>query len=148
MTDKERKLALYCLKASSNYHSEVCEECIKYPNCDHMGQDDVTETIIKALEQEPCEDAISRKQAIYVASGYCHPANVAKELAKLSSVNSQPKTGHWIRITNGAMKEKYICSECARQIEDDGIEGLLTIKYPYCHCGAKMVEVQESEVQE
>ena len=24
------------------------------------------------------------------------------------------------------------------QIEDDGIEGLLPIKYPYCHCGAKM----------
>lgn len=22
--------------------------------------------------------------------------------------------------------------------EDDGIEGLLSIKYPYCHCGAKM----------
>ena len=45
---------------------------------------------IKALEQEPCEDAISRKQAIYVASGYCHPANVARELAKLPSVNPQP----------------------------------------------------------
>lgn len=53
MTREERNLALYCLKASSDYHSEVCEECIKYPNCDHMGQDDVTETIIKALEQEP-----------------------------------------------------------------------------------------------
>lgn len=53
MTDKERKLALYCLKANSDYHSEVCEECINYPNCDHTGQDDVTETIIKALEQEP-----------------------------------------------------------------------------------------------
>jgi len=60
MTDEERKLALYCLKASSDYHSEVCEECIKYPNCDHTEQDDVTETIIKALEQEPCGDAISR----------------------------------------------------------------------------------------
>jgi hypothetical protein len=53
MTDEERKLALYCLKASSDYHSEVCEECIKYPNCGHTGQDDVTETIIQALEQEP-----------------------------------------------------------------------------------------------
>ena len=57
----------------------------------------------------------------------------------------EPKTGHWIRITNGAMKEKYICSECCRQIEDYGIEGLLHIKYPYCHCGAKMVEPQETE---
>lgn len=61
MTKEERKLALYCLKASSDYHSEVCEECINYPNCDHTIQDDVTETIIKELEQEPCEDAISRQ---------------------------------------------------------------------------------------
>ena len=53
MTREEKELALYCLKASSDYHSEVCEECIKYPNCDHTRQDDVTETIIKALEQEP-----------------------------------------------------------------------------------------------
>ena len=52
MTDEERKIALYCLKASSDYHSEVCEKCIRFPNCDHTGQDDVTETIIKELEQE------------------------------------------------------------------------------------------------
>ena len=52
MTEEERKIALYCLKASSDYHSEVCEKCINYPDCDHTMQDDVTETIIKALEQE------------------------------------------------------------------------------------------------
>lgn len=52
MTREEKELALYCLKASSDYHSEVCEECINYPNCDHTIQDDVTETIIKELEQE------------------------------------------------------------------------------------------------
>lgn len=52
MTDEERKIALYCLKVSSDYHSEVCEKCIRFPNCDHTGQDDVTETIIKELEQE------------------------------------------------------------------------------------------------
>lgn len=58
----------------------------------------------------------------------------------------KPQTGHWIRITNGgAMKQIYLCSVCHRQIEDDGIEALITIKYPYCHCGAKMVEPQESE---
>lgn len=51
MTEKERKLALFCLKANSDYHSEICEECIKYP-CSHRIQDDVTETIIKELEQE------------------------------------------------------------------------------------------------
>ena len=34
------------------------------------------------------DDCISRQAAIYVASGYCHPSNVAKELADLPSVNS------------------------------------------------------------
>lgn len=58
MTREEKELALYCLKASSDYHSEVCEECIKYPNCDHTIQDDVTETIIKALEQDSCDKYI------------------------------------------------------------------------------------------
>lgn len=67
------------------------------------------------------------------------------EIANLKALKQEQKTGHWIRITNGAMKEKYICSECGRQIENDGIESLLPIKYPYCHCGAKMIEPQESE---
>lgn len=43
------------------------------------------------FEQETCEDAISRSEAIRVASGYCHPSNIAKELAKLPSVTQ--KTG-------------------------------------------------------
>lgn len=52
-------------------------------------------------------------------------------------------TGHWIRITNGAIREKFMCSECGRQIEDAGVEGLLSVKYPYCHCGAKMESEDE-----
>ena len=35
-------------------------------------------------------DLISRQAAIYIASGYCHPANVAQELAKLPSVQPEP----------------------------------------------------------
>lgn len=35
------------------------------------------------------EDCISRADAIRVASGYCHPSNIAKELAKLPSVTPQ-----------------------------------------------------------
>ena len=57
-----RQDRIYCLKVSSDYYSEVCEECKFYPNCDHMTQDDMTELTIKdleALEQEPigyCKD--------------------------------------------------------------------------------------------
>jgi hypothetical protein len=42
---------IYCLKVSSDYHSEVCEECKFYPNCDHMTQDDMTEITIRDLEK-------------------------------------------------------------------------------------------------
>lgn len=50
----------------------------------------------------------------------------------------KPKTGKWVRITKGLTFEKYACSICGRQIEDEGGGELLLIKYPYCHCGAKM----------
>jgi hypothetical protein len=61
-----RQDRIYCLKVSSDYHSEVCEECKFYPNCDHMTQDDMTELTIKdleVLEQEP-------KTVLYIGDGY------------------------------------------------------------------------------
>ena len=48
------------------------------------------EMAIKALEQQPCTDAISRAEAIKVASGFCHWSNIPKELEKLPSVNPKP----------------------------------------------------------
>lgn len=56
-----RQDRIFCLKASSGYHSEVCEECKFYPDCDHMTQDDMAELTIKdleALEQDPCDDIL------------------------------------------------------------------------------------------
>lgn len=51
---------------------------------------------------------ISRHEAIRVASGYCHPANIANELAKLPFI--QLKTGH--KINQHQYPAKWICSEC------------------------------------
>lgn len=57
-----------------------------------------TETKYQAIEEavnmaitalQTDGDCISRQEAIRIASGYCHPANVAKELAKLPS--AQPE---------------------------------------------------------
>ena len=126
MTDKERELALYCLKASSDYHSEVCEECINYPNCDHTIQDDVTETIIQALEQEPCDKYIKEID------------HLRKYISKLETriVEQEQKTGHWI---DEAEKELwYRCSECRERVWGG--------HHKYCpNCGAKMVETRERE---
>jgi len=91
------------------------------------------------VNPQPCEDAIDRAEAIKIASGYCHPANVIKELAKLPPVTPQPKTGHWIydRTRDWDGECKYECSECGMGSDVD---------YAYCmRCGAKMIEPQESE---
>lgn len=96
-------------------------------NCDLISRGEVLENAFKIYTHE---------------CGLLEVVGVAT-IETLPSV--KPQTGHWIRITNGgAMKQIYLCSVCHRQIEDDGIEALITIKYPYCHCGARM----ESEKNE
>jgi len=103
---------------------------------------------IKALEQDPCGDAIDRAEAIKIASGYCHPANVAKELAKLPPVTPQPKIGHWINIgsegeIDGQIVQSFSCSECGA-ISIFRIGYKRPINSDLCpNCGCRMVEPQE-----
>ena len=103
---------------------------------------------IKALEQEPCEDAISRQAVLDVTweePSYTDALNVLTEVRDkvkaLPPVNPQkPKTGHWIpsHIPESILDE---CSECGFSC------GAFT--FNYCpNCGAKMVEPQESEDKE
>ena len=155
MTREERELAIYCLKASSDYHSEVCEACVKYPNCDHTMIDDMTEVIIKALEQQPCEDAISREDALMALTGEWTELtdemihHFIKHIKKLPPVNPQPKIGHWSRKTKvdaydiAGVKTWGIKCQCDKcdfttiVVEDFGY-------YKYCpNCGARMAESEE-----
>jgi hypothetical protein len=57
-------------------------------------------------------DYISREAAIRIASGYCHPANIAEELSKLPAADVRPVVrGKWIDHQEG----RWIyakCSEC------------------------------------
>ena len=73
------------------------------------------------------------------------PSWVFKRLEK--AIDSLPaveerKEGKWVRITQdvGLRPHQYKCSECHRVIEYSSSElpCLLEIKFPYCHCGAKM----------
>ena len=82
-----------------------------------------------------CEDAISRADAIRIASGFCHPSNIAKELKALPSVHPKAKVGKWIEshIPESALVE---CSECGFSC------GAYSFKYcPMCR--AKMEGVEE-----
>ena len=101
---------------------------------------------IKALDQEPCEDAISRQSMLDYLK-YLHGEMPEEEFIKeLPSVTPARKTGHWIdtdvTILNrqGYLVHEVICSEC------DGISyfrsmGNKYIGANYCpNCGAKMDE--------
>ena len=156
-----RQDRIYCLKVSSDYHSEVCEECKCYPNCDHMTQDDMTELTIEdleALEQEPCEDEyikVPKKALKYRTAGMvAYNTEWLKnhfDIERVAICGAQePKTGHWItKIKSDLRGDMWPtnpkCSECG----GEPYYSNTIYNYKYCpYCGAKMVEEQESEDKE
>ena len=101
-----------------------------------VGHIDIESYMDKALEQEPCDDAISR-QAINELQKYrynCGDTTIT--CVSLASINELPsvthKTGHWIKIKPYPLQmHDYECSECGHET-DDNTEN-------YCsECGTKM----------
>lgn len=103
--------------------------------CRETWNEKTVKQIEEALKQEPCEDAISRQavKELYYKCGYID----FRKICELPSVTPQPETGHWIIIDDC---EQFIakCSNCGR-VEDTR----MISRYPYCHCGAKMVGATE-----
>lgn len=67
-----------------------------------------------------------------------------KILTPISSSEKPNRSGHWIKekSLHGWDGKSYQCSECGRSIHlDSEIEDLTD--YPYCHCGAQMIESEE-----
>lgn len=61
------------------------------------------------------KDLVERQAAIGIASGYCHPANIVKELEKLPSAQPEPLTDKEQRIFLAAMgREEKVCEEVDR----------------------------------
>ena len=107
------------------------------------------EMAISALEQQPCEDAISREAAINIASLHCLTIDeTVKALEQLPSVTQKPKTGHWIEKDGFDGDVYYDCSECGESWTT--IEGTpWDNEWKYCpNCGCRMVEPRESEDKE
>lgn len=98
-----------------------------------------------SIKTELSDDLISRNAVLkeiscWIGSGEYRYAMSERflidRIKTLSSVNPQePKTGHWIDSSNG-----WMCSECHRDN---------TYDTDFCpNCGCRMVEPQESEVEE
>lgn len=103
------------------------------------------EEIIKALEQEPCEDAISRK-AMLNYQQYLHGRMSNEEnhklwefIKNLPSVTLTQKTGQWIFVDKS--HEHARCSECGY-----GNVDLLDGKpHNFCpNCGSFMMEDEQT----
>ena len=92
------------------------------------------------LEQEPCEDCVSRqavKEQMFKYGFLAPDMTVTEFIEDLPPVIPQPKTGHWIKSKDGYMR----CDLC-------GSRGS-AIKARFCHhCGAKMVELQKRSDKE
>ena len=99
---------------------------------------------IKALEQQPCEDCISREEVLeqakdYGSNTYLIPVNSVKTLP---SVKPTRPTGKWIEKEDYNLDTYYECSECGA---DYCIEGDILI-HKYCpNCGARMTESEEEK---
>lgn len=102
-----------------------------------IGMDGIKEQEIKSLEQELCEDAISREDAykIVMMPNTPYGKHKGRLIRELPSVNPQPKIGYWKRISMDKYVQHamayYRCSECGKDIIGE---------HNYCpNCGARMV---------
>ena len=108
---------------------------------------------IKALEQEPNDDAISRSGITskieewadgFENGEYFSGHSVADAIRvcsgmadELPSVMPLHKKGKWIKeYDNSALDGLYHCSVCGRKLWIHNEESVSD--YPYCHCGAEM----------
>lgn len=104
--------------------------------------------ISKWLEQEPCEDCISRQAVINGVDNYIKKVQStgAKDdfisfeelvVKALPPVTPKPKTGHWRAVYQGDEIINYRCTEC----EFGNTFGRNTHRMNFCpNCGAKMEE--------
>jgi len=136
MTREEKQKAIYVLKKSAPVMPLTQEEFNDYVQ--------VINQVIDWLEQEPCEDAVSR-QAVdrlvwrYLKKGTDENIAFYEHFLDLPLVTPQPRKGHWI-------DDK--CSVCGKGTEDliSSREWYKNEEPNFCpFCGAKMVEPQESE---
>ena len=117
--------------------------------CESAQLGEALEMAIKALEQEPCEDCISRADTIEwlkrvtVTDGIAFETGfkqILTDIQNMPSVTPKQKMGRWIKVItdldgSGDKTWYYKCSICG---SDDSCWGY----YKYCpHCGTKMSNI-------
>ena len=163
MNDKLKHL-ITCMKCEVS--GKCCDEnCPTQYDAGNMGEIiENLEEISKILEQEPCEDAISRSSLLgkldncYKEKIKVAPDNMAEGFVQVEKLIKQEppvtptrKVGKWIEEKYQDYDDEYYwmyrCSECGRTVAHNYANITDVIKvYPFCHCGADMREVKENEM--
>lgn len=135
----------------------ILKQYIDYDNPnvpDFYTMEEAIKVIIEALEQEPCEDCVSRQAVIDAAidgadkwdGGFNREREkcIREEIDKLPPVSPQPKMGHWIDIMVGDMPAQR-CDRCNTFYPLAYTGG----GHKFCpNCGTRMVEPQEGSDKE
>lgn len=119
--------------ATLNEHLDHWKRLLSEKICDQSEGEktiDALQNAIKALEQEPCADMVSRDamwevlQRLYGTEG-----ELVEELMSLPPVLPMPKMGKWIGVN--PMVDTLMCSECGENIISE------EFKSNYCpNCGS------------
>lgn len=130
----------YAIKA---LEQEPCDKCVYSTKDGYCQYDDITETISPF---EPCEDCISRQAVLELHQLRLGAREIYKAIYDLPPVTPKSKTGYWINaypdIEPNPMFMYGICSVC-------DFKQSISNKLNFCpNCGARMVGLQESEVQD
>lgn len=162
MTNEEAKKRLevwlkcvYCPEEKKCYDSHLHTTCEYTDYCDSVSIEEAIKVAIKDLEQEPCEDCISRKKVNILVDELaraisdercCMPRGrstgaIMQDILDLPPVTL--KTGHWIEHEHNGIVH-IECSKCSTWFLRCHL-----LRNSYCpNCGAKMVELQEGSEKE
>jgi DNA-directed RNA polymerase subunit RPC12/RpoP len=159
---KMLKAKLECLKNETsgiNYdcNMRLCDGCsLNYEQGNIGEQEEALEIAIKALEEEPQEDCISRNECLdtinellapYIPKmmQFTLPLDLARAINKLPSVKPQRAKGHWIEEEMFEGDVAYKCSKCGGLFElENGTPK--DNEYNFCpKCGARMAESEDKE---
>ncbi len=124
---------------------------VGYPGMSDTQGDRYKEAVklaIKALEQEPCENMVSRqavidatvkKNSIWNSITNSKGENLEEIISQLPPVAPQIKIGHWIELGYvGNDNYDFECSECHHTDTHSK-----TVKVNYCWCCGIKMEVEE-----
>lgn len=148
----KRHIDLYCVEGICREAEEMAIEALNHHETVTEFADRCRECGAKygkLLKQEPCEDCISRRDALNAITMAEVRWQAVKHIEELPPVTPQRKMGRWIQTNeffinqDGQFIYKFICSEC-KSLSYFRKSNKKAIGANVCpNCGAKMQEVKE-----